>query len=131
MSKVKLRLSEPPKYPRITPILISQLRETGLPEASISMASTVVSAPGKVLIAGGYLVLDQKFTGLVISASSRFYVVIQDCQQPGREGQIIVRSPQFVGAEWTYLVNIHDDGTVDVSQASERCVLHPCATAPK
>ncbi|KAI9572183.1 phosphomevalonate kinase [Boletus coccyginus] len=83
------------------------------------MASTVVSAPGKVLIAGGYLVLDPKFTGLVISASSRFYTVIQDCQQPGQEGQIIVRSPQFVGAEWTYLVNIHDDGTVDVSQASE------------
>lgn len=85
-------------------------------------STTVVSAPGKVLIAGGYLVLDQKFTGLVISASSRFYAVIQDCQQPGQVGQIIVRSPQFVGAEWTYSVTIHDDGTVDVNQVSERCV---------
>ncbi|KAG6378187.1 phosphomevalonate kinase [Boletus reticuloceps] len=81
--------------------------------------TTVVSAPGKVLIAGGYLVLDQKYTGLVISASSRFYAVIQDCQQPGQAGQIIVRSPQFIGAEWTYSVTIHDDGTVDVSQTSE------------
>jgi phosphomevalonate kinase len=82
-------------------------------------STTVVSAPGKVLIAGGYLVLDQKFTGLVISASSRFYAVIQDCQPPGQAGQIIVRSPQFVGAEWTYSVTIHDDGTVNVSQVSE------------
>ncbi|KAF8441510.1 ribosomal protein S5 domain 2-type protein [Boletus edulis BED1] len=83
------------------------------------MTTTVVSAPGKVLIAGGYLILDQKYTGLVISASSRFYAVIQDCQQPGQAGQIIVRSPQFIGAEWTYSVTIHDDGTVDVSQTSE------------
>ena len=84
--------------------------------------TTVISAPGKVLIAGGYLVLDQNFTGLVVSASSRFYAVIQDCQQPGQAGQIIVRSPQFVGAEWTYSVTIHDDGAVNVSQVSERCV---------
>ncbi|KAG9314735.1 phosphomevalonate kinase [Chiua virens] len=77
---------------------------------------TVVSAPAKVLIAGGYLVLDQKFTGLVISASSRFYTVIQDYQKPGH---IVVRSPQFIGAEWSYSVTVHDDGKVDVSQASE------------
>jgi len=83
------------------------------------MSITVVSSPGKVLIAGGYLVLDQKFTGLVISASSRFYAVIQHCQQPGQTGQIIVRSPQFVGAEWSYSVTIHDDGQVDVAQVSQ------------
>lgn len=90
-------------------------------------STTVVSAPGKVLIAGGYLVLDQKFTGLVISASSRFYAVIQHCQRPGQAGQIIVRSPQFIGAEWTYSVTIHDDGKVVVGQLSERCVcLRAC-----
>lgn len=89
-------------------------------------STTVVSAPGKVLIAGGYLILDQKFTGLVISASSRFYTVIQDCQRPGQAGQVIIRSPQFVGAEWAYSVTIHDDGKVDVSQVSERWVcIHP------
>ena len=92
--------------------------------------TTVVSAPGKVLIAGGYLVLDQRFTGLVISASSRFYAVIQECQQTGQANQIIVRSPQFAGAEWAYSVIIHDDGTVDVDQVSERCVLRPRVTAP-
>ena len=80
-------------------------------------STTVVSAPGKVLIAGGYLVLDQHFTGLVLSASSRFYAVIQDYHQPN---QIIVRSPQFVGAEWTYSVTIHEDGKVDVSPVSQK-----------
>ncbi|KIY30736.1 phosphomevalonate kinase [Cryptococcus gattii E566] len=35
--------------------------------------TTVVSSPGKVLIAGGYLVLDTNYSGLVIGTSSRFY----------------------------------------------------------
>jgi phosphomevalonate kinase len=83
-------------------------------------SAIVVSAPGKVLIAGGYLVLDQKFTGLVISASSRFYAVIQDRLEPGEANQILVRSPQFIGAEWRYSVTISDDGKVDVNEASER-----------
>lgn len=33
----------------------------------------MVSSPGKVLIAGGYLVLDTHYSGLVIGTSSRFY----------------------------------------------------------
>lgn len=33
----------------------------------------MVSSPGKVLIAGGYLVLDTNYSGLVIGTSSRFY----------------------------------------------------------
>lgn len=35
--------------------------------------TTVVSSPGKVLIAGGYLVLDTNYSGIVIGTSSRFY----------------------------------------------------------
>ena len=95
------------------------------------LSITVVSAPGKVLIAGGYLVLDQNFTGLVISASSRFYTVIWDGQKPGQAGQIIVRSPQFIGAEWSYSVTVHDDGKVDVSPVSERCVFGSLHIASK
>ncbi len=37
------------------------------------MHSTLASAPGKVLITGGYLVLEPRFTGLVLSVSARFY----------------------------------------------------------
>ncbi|THV05033.1 phosphomevalonate kinase [Dendrothele bispora CBS 962.96] len=60
---------------------------------------TVVSAPGKVLLAGGYLVLDPAYSGIVISTSSRFYTVIK---QSSTTGNIQVRSPQFNAATWNY-----------------------------
>jgi phosphomevalonate kinase len=62
------------------------------------MSSLVVSAPGKVLLAGGYLVLDPAYSGVVVSTSSRFYTVISR----GNPGRIIVRSPQFINSTWTY-----------------------------
>lgn len=43
-----------------------------------SPRTTVVSAPGKVLVAGGYLVLEPQYRGLVIATSSRFYCVVRD-----------------------------------------------------
>lgn len=64
--------------------------------------STVISSPGKVLIAGGYLVLDPKYSGIVVSTSSRFYTVVQAYQ--GSANRIRVRSPQFVDAVWEYSV---------------------------
>ncbi|KAK0504604.1 phosphomevalonate kinase [Armillaria luteobubalina] len=74
--------------------------------------STVVSSPGKVLIAGGYLVLDPAYSGIVVSASSRFYTVITD----GVPSQIRVRSPQFHAATWTYQVSWSP--SVQVEQAA-------------
>ncbi|KAG2146490.1 ribosomal protein S5 domain 2-type protein [Suillus bovinus] len=70
--------------------------------------TTIVSAPGKVLAAGGYLVLDQQYPGVVISTSSRFYTVIQPSS--GSANQIVVRSPQFHQAEWRYTVNYNAAG---------------------
>ena len=71
----------------------------------------VVSAPGKVLLAGGYLVLDPAYSGLVISASSRFYTVIRDAATdlPYR---ILVRSPQFIDAEWKYSVTFNGSDVI-------------------
>jgi phosphomevalonate kinase len=43
-----------------------------------SPRTTVVSSPGKVLVAGGYLVLEPQYRGLVIATSSRFYCVVRD-----------------------------------------------------
>ncbi|KZP34698.1 Phosphomevalonate kinase [Athelia psychrophila] len=63
--------------------------------------ATVVSSPGKVLAAGGYLVLDPAYSGVVISTSSRFYAVVQDLR---RVDEIQVRSPQFTDAVWNYQV---------------------------
>jgi phosphomevalonate kinase len=71
----------------------------------------VVSAPGKVLIAGGYLVLDQKYAGVVVSTSSRFYTIIRES---GAASLIQVRSPQFINAEWEARVTVHDDGRINL-----------------
>ncbi|KAF8608805.1 Phosphomevalonate kinase [Ceratobasidium sp. AG-I] len=86
---------------------------------------TVVSAPGKVLIAGGYLVLDHRFPGLVVSTSSRFYTVVKSAGPTTETGsgsgaKIVVRSPQFEAATSRYDIGVSgttlevqpvDDGT--------------------
>lgn len=71
---------------------------------------TVVSSPGKVLIAGGYLVLDPKYSGIVVSTSSRFYTVIQNL--PNGPNRIRVRSPQFDDATWEYTVAITEKSVI-------------------
>ncbi|KAJ7579260.1 phosphomevalonate kinase [Mycena floridula] len=76
--------------------------------------STVVSAPGKVLIAGGYLVLDPSYSGIVVSTSSRFYTVVQAAAATNR---IQVRSPQFLDATWDY--SIHFQPQVVMEAAPE------------
>ncbi|KAF5321229.1 hypothetical protein D9619_001788 [Psilocybe cf. subviscida] len=68
------------------------------------MSTTVISAPGKVLAAGGYLVLDPAFSGVVISTSSRFYTVVRD-EPTLPPGTLRVRSPQFNDATWSYTVS--------------------------
>jgi phosphomevalonate kinase len=71
---------------------------------------TVVSAPGKVLIAGGYLVLDPAYSGIVVSTSSRFYTVISD--QQTKPGVVRVQSPQFLEATWEFSVSLDPDVVV-------------------
>ena len=43
------------------------------PEATVSPDESIASAPGKVLLTGGYLVLEEGLSGLVVSSSSRFF----------------------------------------------------------
>jgi phosphomevalonate kinase len=63
-----------------------------------------VSAPGKVFLAGGYLVLDRAYTALVFGLSARIHVVAQDVVgiSDSKRPEIVVRSPQFKDAEWRY-----------------------------
>ena len=74
--------------------------------ASLSdqMTAYAVSAPGKVLLAGGYLVLDREYTGFSFGLNARIHVHIE--KLPTTEGvslqEIIVRSPQFLNASWRY-----------------------------
>ncbi|EPS94393.1 hypothetical protein FOMPIDRAFT_62407, partial [Fomitopsis schrenkii] len=77
-----------------------------------SMSTTVISAPGKVLLAGGYLVLDPAYSGVVVSTGARFYTAVRDLDeatslaaaQADRPVEIRVRSPQFENATWVYSV---------------------------
>lgn len=84
------------------------------------MTSTVaVSAPGKVLLAGGYLVLDRGYTGLVFGLDARIHVFVQDLAT--RDGaapfEVAVRSPQFKDAEWRYECReTDDDGGIEITQ---------------
>lgn len=78
--------------------------------AAIPPNTTVVSAPGKVLLAGGYLVLDPAYSGIVVSTSSRFYSAILNSN---KSNQIAVKSPQFINAEWDYTTTF-PDGAIQV-----------------
>jgi phosphomevalonate kinase len=80
----------------------------------------VVSAPGKVLVAGGYLVLDPAFSGTVISTSSRFYTVIRE-QSPPVPNTIRVKALQFLEAVWIYDV-VEDGSELKVEPAASKCV---------
>ncbi|KAL1673938.1 ribosomal protein S5 domain 2-type protein [Schizophyllum commune] len=79
---------------------------------------TIVSAPGKVLIAGGYLVLDPAYSGVVVSTSSRFYTVVRDAEDVGK-GKIRVRSPQFTNATWEYSVTKTEDEKLSVEASAD------------
>lgn len=105
-------------------------------------AITALSAPGKVLLTGGYLVLDRDYTGTVFALDARIHAVVQQLRRPPPksasnpefqdpnkpasaddekeyEDIIIVRSPQFVNAIWEYGIQRHDNrGGVSVVQKS-------------
>ena len=79
--------------------------------------TTVASCPGKVLLAGGYLVLDRKHQGFVVSTPSRFYTVVRNAptsaQSAGEEGgrtsfAIKVVSPQFEDGRWDFVATRDD-----------------------
>ncbi|OJJ50813.1 hypothetical protein ASPZODRAFT_126761 [Penicilliopsis zonata CBS 506.65] len=102
---------------------------------------TALSAPGKVLLTGGYLVLDRNYTGTVIALDARIHVVVQQLKKTHRRGvssgsidnanaaaedteesddTIVVRSPQFVGAVWKYRIQrCTAGGGVKVVQKNE------------
>ena len=86
-----------------------------------------VSAPGKVLFAGGFLVLDRKHTGLVFGLDARIHVRLDTLESHIAYGpcQIIVQSPQFREAKWGYRWNankIESEPTVGAFAPIQACV---------
>ena len=80
---------------------------------------TAVSAPGKVFLAGGYLVLDRAYTALVFGLSARVHVLVRDIDTSSgvQLSEIVVQSPQFRDATWNYGYHLtEDNGGVDVTQ---------------
>ena len=81
--------------------------------------AVAVSAPGQVLLAGGYLVLDRAYTGLVFGLDARIHVIAQDI--PTSSGvtlnEIVVSSSQFQDAVWEYGYRLSErDGGIKVTQ---------------
>lgn len=86
---------------------------TGSPPLSVDFSmyrpSVTVSAPGKVLFTGGFLVLDRQHTGLVLGLNARIHVHIApwETSSTNQKGRflgrgIFVQSPQFKDARWLY-----------------------------
>jgi phosphomevalonate kinase len=71
----------------------------------MSATETTVSAPGKILLAGGYLVLESPNAGYVVAADKRFYATVQSSGPPNT---IIVHSPQF-HSQWTYAFQVSEE----------------------
>ncbi|KAF7503165.1 hypothetical protein GJ744_004269 [Endocarpon pusillum] len=85
------------------------------------MATITVSAPGKVLLAGGYLVLDRAYQGLVFGLDARIYICVQvatNIETDSNSRKIIVRSPQFEKAHWVFSYIPAKDG-VQITQSHE------------
>lgn len=85
-----------------------------------SPSTTAISAPGKVLLAGGYLVVDRAYTGLVFGLDARIHVHVESFRNPDSASPhdvILVRSPQFTGAEWRYGYRFFkEDRGIDIHQ---------------
>ncbi|EJP69492.1 phosphomevalonate kinase [Beauveria bassiana ARSEF 2860] len=80
--------------------------------STVTHPNVAISAPGKVLLAGGYLVLDRKYTGLVFGLDARINVIAS--QVHPRAGvqlnEIAVDSPQFLAAHWRYGYHLAPEG---------------------
>ena len=92
-----------------------------------NMPVTVTSSPGKVLLAGGYLILEPEYFGLVVATSSRFYTVVRDdidviktTNNNDVPYKITVRSPQFQNASWTYSIMYLANSTCQLTSLQNR-----------
>lgn len=82
-------------------------------------STIAVSAPGKVLLAGGYLVLDRPYNAFVFGLSARINIIAGAIHTgPGVQlTEIVVDSPQFLAAQWRYGYHLTEEhGGMKVTQ---------------
>ncbi|OLY82701.1 putative phosphomevalonate kinase [Smittium mucronatum] len=89
--------------------------------AGIEDPITVIASPGKVLIVGGYLVLNKSYSGLVISVDARVYSAVRTISHtqntPTSQFSVKVNSFQFTDGFWEYIVkrSVEADGSLTTS----------------
>ena len=76
-------------------LAIGRANEKDLLRQDPNDRSLTVSAPGKVLITGGYLILEKPHQGLVVSTTSRFYTRIGWRASSNEKSQMCMRSMQI------------------------------------
>ncbi|KAF4972664.1 hypothetical protein FSARC_813 [Fusarium sarcochroum] len=79
---------------------------------SLHHPTIAVSAPGKVFLAGGYLVLDQEYTAFVFGLNARINIIAGDIHTTAgvQLTEIVVDSPQFLEAQWRYGYHLAGEG---------------------
>ncbi|KAA8525824.1 hypothetical protein F0562_007679 [Nyssa sinensis] len=106
---------------------LSQLNHTsqGHTESYTEMA-VVASAPGKVLMTGGYLVLERPNAGIVLSTNARFYAIVKPlCEESKPDSgerawtDVKLTSPQM-SRETMYQVSLKDLALQCVSSSESR-----------
>ncbi|KAJ2825448.1 phosphomevalonate kinase [Coemansia erecta] len=99
-----------------------------MPSAAIASTTTLASAPGKVLVVGGYLVLDRNHTGLVVGTNACLYSTVQSKELDlsntshafgDADIPITVVSPQFESAWWNYSFNAKTNTLVQYDSADQ------------
>jgi hypothetical protein len=75
------------------------LVQSNMIQYDIYMYCSIVSSPGKVLLVGGYLILEKPNIGVTIAADSRFFAEVElEKFTPQLSNQLLeisVKSPQF------------------------------------
>ena len=90
------------------------------------------SAPGKVLIVGGYLILDRENKGLVISTTARFHSSVRYVEQEATEAKqtnlsdplsVSILSPQFSSKNQIQILE-DDNGCIRLSEEAEQTPVY-------
>ncbi|KAM0197578.1 hypothetical protein ACHAPA_002770 [Fusarium lateritium] len=79
---------------------------------SLHHPTIAISAPGKVFLAGGYLVLDQEYTAFVFGLNARINIIAGEIHTTAgvQLTEIVVDSPQFLEAQWRYGYHLAGEG---------------------
>ena len=81
------------------------------------MEARASSAPGKCLLAGGYLVTERKYRGLVYGLDARIHAIVKPVASAGGAPAILARSPQFKDASWSYAI-LQKPNCIEVEEKS-------------